>query len=115
MVDTCTAVLPGDMNDATFNPVTGEYVSTGTTLYAGKCRVAYQAWAATPTAGETVVVVARAIVSLPVSAAVLPVDTDITINTSRDPRMAGAVYRVREVMRQTDATARRYVCEEQQS
>jgi len=116
MADTCTAVVPGDLNDATFDPVTGEYDNPGTTLYTGKCRVKYQAWAATPKSGETTVVVARYIVSLPTSAAVLPVDCDITVTASADDAaLVGSVFRVRETMKQSYATARRYVCEEQQS
>lgn len=115
MQDTCTAVVPGDLNDATFDPETGEYTTTDTTLYTGKCRVRFQPWAATPESGETVVVVTRSILSLPVSAAVLPVDCRVTIIASRDPALVGAVFRVRETMKQTDSSARRYVCEEQQS
>lgn len=115
MADTCTAVVPGDLNDATFDPETGQYTTTDATLYTGKCRVKYQAWAATPEAGDTTVVVARFVVSLPMSAPLLPVDCDITITASQDSALVGSVFRVRESMKQTYATARRYVCEEQQS
>lgn len=115
MVDTCTAVVPGDLNDAAFDSETGEYTTTDTTLYSGKCRVSYQPWAAVTDSGETTAVVTRSVVSLPVSAALLPVDCDITITASRDSALVGSVFRVRESMKQTDATARRYIVEEQQS
>jgi len=115
MVDTCSAVVPGDLNDATFDSATGEYSNPGTTLYTGKCRVSFRPWAEIPDAGGTAVVVARLMLSLPFSATALPVDCRVTITASRDAQMVGSVFRVRETMFQTDATARRYVVEGQQS
>lgn len=115
MVDSCIAVVPGDLNDATFDSETGEYDNPGVTLYTGPCRVRYQQWAATPESGGTVAVVTRSVLHLPVSAPLLPVDCDVTITDSRDTELVDAVFRVRETMKQTDATARRYIVEEQQS
>lgn len=115
MVDTCSAVVPSDLNDATFDPETGEYTNPGTTVYEGKCRMSFRPWAEIPDAGGTAVVVARLMLSVPFSAPALPVDCRVTVTASRDPEMVDSVFRVRETMKQTDATARRYVMEEQQS
>lgn len=94
---------------------TGESVGAGgvitptyVTLYTGKCRVRTLAESGQrDDVGEASRVIVRRQVQLPVSVTGLKPDDRITIATSLDPELVGRVFAIREVIGQTNVSARR--------
>lgn len=117
MVDTCTVTRAGE-GRGPWNEDTMDYdPPPSTTVYTGPCRVQLSAaMANTPEAGERVLVVQRATVSVPITATGVAVGDTVTITAAEhDPDLAGNVYRVRSLFAKTHATARRLEVEETQS
>ena len=112
MVDAITFAAPGA---ETFDPDTGEYVTTpGADLYAGPCQVQVtDAVARDVTAGEQEVVVERILVKIPWDAPQIPPGSVGTI-TAVGPgsgSVVGRRYRVTGTHAKTYATAQRLPCE----
>lgn len=96
----------------------GQYVDTVSAVYAGKCRVQARnmAVAATPLSGEREVVALQLEVSIPISATVPQVGDAVTMSAAaHDSALVGRVFRVREEMHKSHATARRLVVQEEQT
>lgn len=117
MVDECTVTRPGS-GDPVWNETSMGYdPPPPTTVYAGRCRVQLSAaMANTPEAGERVLVVQRATVSVPVDVTGIAVGDTVTITAAaHDPDLVGSTYRVRSLFAKTHATARRLEVEETQA
>lgn len=113
MTDTCVIKrASGETMDST----TLEMVPAFTTVYTGKCRVQLRdSIASTPSAGERIHVVQRAVVQAPISATGVLVDDVVEITAAGDPDLVGNKYRVRSQFAKTHATMRRLECEESQA
>lgn len=114
MVDTVT--FTDDDGSTTFDPTTGQYVTTaGTVLYTGRCQV--QVAAPNPrdiTVGDQEIVAEQVIVKVPVSAPAIPlgsVGVITAVADISDPSLVGRRYRVTGSHAKTYATARRLPCE----
>lgn len=117
MADTCT-ITRVSVGEPVWNEATMAYdPPPPTTVYTGRCRVQLSAaMAATPEAGERVLVVQRATVSVPMSTTDIRVDDTVTVTAAaHDPDLVGNVYRVRSLFAKTHATARRLEVEEDQT
>lgn len=115
MTDACTITR---VTGQTLNEVDGTYNDTTSTVYTGKCRVQLRnmAVAALPLSGERQVVAQQLEVSVPIAAGEAQVGDKITVTASaHDPQLVGRVYRVREEVRKSHATARRLVVQEEQT
>jgi len=96
----------------------GTYTDTVSAVYAGKCRVQTRnmAVAATPLSGEREVVALQLEVSIPISASAPQVGDLVTMSAAaHDSALVGRVFRVREEMHKSHATARRLVVQEEQT
>jgi hypothetical protein len=112
MVDACTITRAGAAG--AFNPITGGYGSSSTSVYVGKCRVQIRsASVSTPEFGGQAVVVQQVELQVPMSVlGVRPGDTVTVTASQRDPDLVGRVYTVSAPFAKTDATARRLRVEE---
>ena len=111
MHDTCVITQP--TSPGTWDEATGAYgPSTPTTVYAGPCRVRQPDQAEREAVtGEADWTLTGVIVSVPVSAGVVPIGSTVTVTAcAMDPAMTDSVYRVVGPHGQTHATARRLRC-----
>lgn len=117
MVDTCT-IRHGPSGPGTYDSATGVHTpAAGDVVYEGPCEVQVTGAVAftTPEAGETQVTLQQVVVKVPVSAAGIVVDDEVTIDAvgaASDPELVGKTYRVEATHAKTYATARRLQCEE---
>ena len=110
MDDTCTITREGTR---ILNEANGQYAVVTSTTYAGACRVVVQPRPPkdTRTVGQ-VEAVTNARLDLPVVASAGVRDGDVVVfNTSIDPGLVGAKYRLRGIAGQTHGTARRFFVE----
>ena len=115
MTDTCTITR---VTGSVFNDSDGTYTDTLDTVYAGKCRVQLRnmAVAALPLSGERQVVALQLEVSIPLTSVAPRVGDAVTVTVApHDPALVGRVFRVREEMHKSQATARRLVAQEEQT
>lgn len=107
----CTITIPAA---GVWDETSGTYSTSLTLLYTGPCRVRRpNASDRQATAGEAGYVMGDVIVSVPVSAPVVPAGATITITASvHDPQMVGSAFTVLGPHGQTHSTARRYRCAE---
>ena len=105
MVDSCLIGRQvGEVTD-----VDGNVTPTYQTVYEGRCKVQQTiAQSANPEAGNYQFTVQDLRLDVPVSAGPLRVDDTVTITAaSLDPQLAGSVFRVVELFRNSMATAQR--------
>lgn len=107
MVDQCVIRRrTGDTLDEFSGTITPDYATPDP--YAGRCRVRQaRAQAALEDVGEDAVLVLRLELQLPVAVTGLQVGDEVTITASRDPDLPGRAFLVRDLMHQTDSSARR--------
>jgi len=106
MVDACTIRRnAGNVTD----PDTGASTPAYSVLYTGKCRVQGSlAQAGQLSAGGDYLLMLRLEVQLPISVTGLKAGDEITIDDAvHDPDLPGRVFRIRDLMHKTHATARR--------
>lgn len=115
MLDTCRITGPGT-GDPVWNDTTGQYDSpAATTVYEGKCyipsRTGSSISAGVARAGEAAWKVGEFPLSLPVvgSEGVAPGQTVTYLTSATDPTLVGQVFGITEPLRQSQATARRFV------
>lgn len=114
MVDSCRITRSGT-GDPVFDSTTGRYAEPSRVpVYEGACRVVPGATQVrTAEAGERLVYLRRATVSVPVEVVgVLVGDRVEVLSSELDPDLAGVETRVLDVTRGSHVTARRLVCEE---
>lgn len=104
MVDACDIERPAGESTSG-----GVVTATTADVYSGMCRLQVrQESGAGEKVGEAYVVVQRIELQLPMSAPALLEGDRVTMTASvSDPQLAGRKYRVRDVVRKTDLTARR--------
>jgi hypothetical protein len=115
MDDTCTITR---VTGQTLDEDDGTYTDVVSTIYSGKCRVQLRnmAVAALPLSGDRQVVALQLEVAIPIAETGARVGDAVTIDTSTyDAGLVGRVFRVREEMHKSHATARRLVCQEEQT
>jgi hypothetical protein len=115
MTDACTITR---VTGQTLNETTGQYVDTTSTIYTGKCRVQLRNMtvASLPLSGDRQVVALQLEVSIPLSSTAPKVGDKVTVTASQnDPALVSRVFRVREEMHKSHATARRIVVQEEQT
>jgi hypothetical protein len=115
MTDTCTITR---VTGQTLNETTGQYVDATSTIYTGKCRVQLRNMtvASLPLSGDRQVVALQLEVSIPLSSTAPKVGDKVTVTASQnDPALVSRVFRVREEMHKSHATARRIVVHEEQT
>ena len=115
MTDACTITR---VTGQTLDEDTGAYVDSTSTIYSGKCKVAAQAQtvAALPLSGDRQVVALQREVDVPVSTTGVLVGDVVTITAAvYDADLVGRVFRVREEVAKSHATARRLVVQEEQT
>lgn len=110
MDDTCTITREGTR---ILNEANGQYAISESTVYTGACRVVVQPRPPKDTnAVGQIEAVTNARFDLPVVASVGVQDGDVVVfNTSIDPGLVGAKYRLRGLAGQTHGTARRFFVE----
>lgn len=110
MDDTCTITREGTR---ILNEANGQYAVAESAVYAGPCRVVVQPRPPKDTnAVGQIEAVTNARLDLPVVASVGVKDGDVVVfNTSIDPGLVGAKYRLRGLAGQTHGTARRFFVE----
>lgn len=116
MTDTCA--ITRVTGTGAINETTGQYVDTTSTIYSGKCRVQLRNMtvAALPLSGDRQVVALQLEVSIPLSSTAPKVGDKVTVTASpNDPALVNRVFRVREEMHKSHATARRIVVQEEQT
>jgi hypothetical protein len=112
MTDACT--ITHDDATPTLNEETGQYDSTPTAAYSGKCRVqAGVGMSAQRDAGDLVTFGNRVVVSLPMTAEGVADGDLVTITAAPfTPQLVGQAYRVRSLLLKSHPTAIRLECEE---
>lgn len=106
MVDTC---MIRRRAGASTDPDTGASIPVYTDLYAGKCRVQQAAaQAEQQDAGQDYLLLLKLELQLPMSVVGLEAGDEITMTAAAlDPDLVGRVFRIRDLMHKTHATARR--------
>jgi hypothetical protein len=115
MTDRCTIGRPGGQ---IVNPDTGAVTDAVTDFYAGACRVKpiTSVQAGEAAAGERVIVMRSYTVTVPMAQAGVRVGDVVTVTACQlDPALTGTVLRVRDIAKGSQITARRLVCEEQET
>jgi hypothetical protein len=110
---TCTIGRPGEQD----TDADGRVVTPVTPVYAGKCYLRYPGLAFEQNADSQAVTIAqsRVVVRIPFGTVVRPGDV-VTVTADLDnPQLAGTVLRVASVDDQSQATAQRLLCEDNQS
>lgn len=113
MRDSCSIVRPGEPVDDGQGGVT----ATSTPVYAGRCYVRYPglAFETNVEAVGARVVRSRVVLRVPFGPVFRPGDV-VTITASSDtPHLVGSVYRVASIDDQSQATAQRLLCEDNQA
>lgn len=112
MPDTCTITASGG---GSFDPATGEYTSTASTIYAGACRIRQYGNAQDNVVlvGDLDAVLARYVVTLPASATGIEINHVLTVTASDDPALVGRTFNVAHVPTQSWPTDRRILVEAQ--
>ena len=110
---TCRIERPGDPVD----DGRGGIETVTELIYEGRCRMRYPglAFESNLRVGAGSVVQSRVIVHVPFGAQYLPGDVVTVVSDLDTPRLAGSVYRVASVDEQSQATAQRLLCEDNQS
>lgn len=109
MVDSCT--VSRGSGEPVFNPETGQYETSGSTVYDGKCRIqSGGTQASNPEAGGAVFTVERVELQLPFGTDLEIGDTTL-ITGSVNPGLVGNRYRVTGLGEKTHATSSRYTVE----
>lgn len=110
MTSTCT--ITRGSGSPTWNPATGTYDDTATTVYTGRCRLAApQRQASDVEAAAATYAITDYVVTLPIATDVR-VDDTITITTSDDPSGDGLVLIVESVPKSDWQVARKAHCRE---
>jgi hypothetical protein len=114
MTDACTIGRPAGQ---VVDPDTGAVTDTTTPVYIGACRVKPTAvQSGESAAGERVIIMRSYVVTVPMAVAGVRVGDVVTVTACPlDPALAGTVLRVRDIAKGSQITARRIVCEEQET
>jgi hypothetical protein len=115
MTDTCSITR---ITGQTLNETTGAWTDVTSTVYTGKCRVQLRNMqvASLPLSGDRQVVALQLEVWIPMSSTSPTVGDNVTITAAvHDSTLVGRVFRVREEMHKSHATARRLVVQEEQT
>jgi hypothetical protein len=107
MADTCTIRRPTGVTSDEFSGTTvTTYASPDP--YAGVCRFKQgEALGREENVGEDLIILLRQILQLPARVTGLQVGDEVTCVTSQDPDLPGRTFVIRDLMHQTDASARR--------
>jgi hypothetical protein len=117
MTDTCTIGDP-QAGNGPWNPTTEQYdPDPSAAVYTGKCRVKMpRSMAIEPDAGETTGVVIRPEIHIPADVVGVAVGHRVTVTSAEfNPTLADVVFRVTSLFRDSQATAQRLECTEDQS
>lgn len=110
LLDECTIARLGT---PTFDPVTGQYTNPTVAVYSGACHIAPFTGARTldEEFGGEIVVTRNYSLKLPYTATAVRKEDVVTITSSEDPGLVGAVFRVDQVDGETHQMSRRIICE----
>lgn len=110
LVDTCTI---RDLGAAPIfdRETLAETFTPGDVVYTGRCRIRPESAASMAEIGGGPVYTGRYQLTLPFTALGLKIDQTVTIDTSDDPALEGATFRIVDTLAGSDASHRRVICE----
>lgn len=111
LVDTCTITEAGS---TAFNAGSGTYTDTpGSEVYSGACRVHLTQAKREADVGEGQMTLRLFDVALPWDTTGIKIDHVVTIDTSSDPALIDATFRVVDIHARSDVLYRRIVCQQE--